>query len=156
MSDLFLRSTKKMISEAFEGPPFPSNVSWFTNTEPDSGILAALSRLSAEQVSLSIHGTNLAAHADHVRYQMWGTIEFLKTGKMPEMDWKQSWMIASVDEDRWKEIQKELRDEYTRLVQTLDSALHWDETNADEALGCIAHSAYHLGAIKQMIKYITA
>lgn len=156
MNNLFVRSAKKMISEAFEGPPFPSNVSWFTNTEPDSGILAALARLSAEQASLSIHGTNLAAHADHVRYHLWGTTEFLRAGRMPKMDWKQSWMIAAVEEDRWKEIQRELKEEYTRLLQTLDSTLPWDETYADEALGSLAHSAYHLGAIKQMIKYITA
>ncbi|WP_164988917.1 hypothetical protein [Fictibacillus sp. S7] len=65
-------------------------------------------------------------------------------------------MIASVDEDRWKDIQKELKEEYTRLLQTLDSTLPRDETYADEALECLAHSAYHLGAIKQMIKYITA
>ncbi|MDM5197403.1 hypothetical protein QUF79_05080 [Fictibacillus enclensis] len=44
-----------------------------------------------------------------------------------------------------------------RGIHTVTAAtLPRDETYADEALGCLAHSAYHLGAIKQMIKYITA
>jgi hypothetical protein len=30
-------STKKMVREAFEGPPIPVKESWFTNTDPNSG-----------------------------------------------------------------------------------------------------------------------
>lgn len=66
-------SVKNMVKEAYEGPPIPIKESWFTNTEPNSGIFGALEGISADEASISIHGTTLAAHADHVRYHMWGT-----------------------------------------------------------------------------------
>ena len=42
---------KKILKEAFEGPPKPVTVSYFTNTKPDSGIFGALSHLTGADVS---------------------------------------------------------------------------------------------------------
>ncbi|MGI2326705.1 hypothetical protein [Planococcus sp. YIM B11945] len=144
---------KERIMEAFEGPPSPYTESWFTNNQPNAGIFGAMEGINVKQASISIYGSTLAAHIDHVRYHLWGTNELLKSGVFPEMDWEESWKIASVDEVKWSQIQEELRNEYARLLKAFDN-IQWTEYLANEISGSIAHSAYHLGAIRQMLKGI--
>jgi hypothetical protein len=146
-------SLKKMVREAFEGPPIPVKESWFTNTEPNSGIFGALEKLTANEASISVHGATLAAHADHLRYHMWGTNELLEKGNFPKMDWEESWKINFVDEQQWHRIREGLRCEYLRLLENLE-AIDWNEIIANEVTGSLAHSAYHLGAILQILKAI--
>ncbi|WP_137789204.1 hypothetical protein [Bacillus sp. E(2018)] len=144
---------KKMLQEAFDGPQKPVTVSWFTNTKPDSGIFGVLSQLTADDASKQIYGTTLAAHTDHVRYHMWGTNEWLYDGAFPTMDWNKSWEIQAVSEDDWLSIQEGLRNEYQRLLEKIDH-IQWTEDLANELVGSLAHSAYHLGAIQQMLKFM--
>lgn len=147
------KAVKERLQEAFEGPALPAKESWFTNTEPNSGIFGAIEGISAEGASMSIHGTTLAAHIDHMRYHMWGTNELLEKGEFPKMDWNASWKIQSVDAAEWSRIQEGLRSEYSILIKAVDH-VQWNENLANELLGSLAHSAYHLGAIKQISKAI--
>lgn len=153
MSETLRNSVKTMVKETFEGPPVPVKGSWFTSSEPNSGIFGVIERLSSDQASMSIHGTTLAAHTDHIRYHMWGTNEILKNGKQPEMDWGKSWDIHSVDKQQWNRIQEGLRNEYLTLLESID-VIEWNELLANEVLSSLAHSAYHLGAIRQMLKVV--
>ncbi|GGH78646.1 hypothetical protein JOD43_001546 [Pullulanibacillus pueri] len=153
MSETLKNSVKTMIKETFEGPPVPLKGSWFVNSEPNSGIFGAIERMSCDEASTSIHGTTLAAHTDHVRYHLWGTNEILKEGKQPQMNWGMSWEIHSVDEKQWNTIQEGLRKEYLTLLEAID-AIKWNELLANEVLSSLAHSAYHLGAIRQMLKVV--
>ncbi|MBH0168239.1 MAG: hypothetical protein ACQET8_20215 [Bacillota bacterium] len=144
---------KRILQEAFEGPPKPVTVSYFTNTKPDSGIFGALSTLTVADASKQINGTTLAAHTDHVRYHMWGTNEWLYEGTFPTMDWNKSWEIQTVSDDEWLSIQEGLINEYQRLLEKIDH-IQWTEDLANELVGSLAHSAYHLGAIQQMLKFM--
>lgn len=153
MSKALRNSVKAMIKETFEGPPVPVKGTWFTTVEPNSGIFGVLEALSCDQASMSVYGTTLAAHTDHVRYHMWGTNEILKKGEQPEMDWGKSWDIHSVDEQQWNRIHEGLRNEYLSLLEAIDS-IERNELLANEVLSSLAHSAYHLGAIRQMLKVV--
>lgn len=153
MNESLRNSVKTMVRETFEGPPVPVIGSWFTNSEPNSGIFGVLERLSCDEASMSIHGTTLAAHTDHVRYHMWGTNELLKNGNSPKMDWDKSWDIHSVDGQQWNRIQEGLRNEYLIFLETID-AIEWNEQLVNEVLSSLVHSAYHLGAIRQMLKVV--
>ncbi|WP_263705379.1 hypothetical protein [Shouchella tritolerans] len=149
MSEIVRNSVKTLIKETFEGPE--AKGSWFTDSEPNSGIFGVLEGMSCDQASRSVYGTTLAAHTDHIRYYMWGTNEILEKGKQPEMDWEKSWNIHSVNEQQWSQIQEGLQNEYVTLLQSID-AREWNEQTAHEVLASLAHSAYHLGAIRQMLK----
>lgn len=153
MCERLINSIKTMVRETFEGPPVPVKGSWFTNSEPNSGIFGVLEGMTCEQASMSVHGTTFAAQTDHIRYHMWGTNGILKNGKQPEMDWGKSWEIHSVDEQQWKRIQDGLRNEYFILLESIDT-IEWNEQLANEVLSSLAHSAYHLGAIRQMLKAV--
>ncbi|TDQ42653.1 hypothetical protein [Aureibacillus halotolerans] len=149
MAHALQESLKLLLKEAFEGPS--EEWSWFTNAEENAGIFGILEGLPAEKASLSRNGSTIAAHADHVRYHMWGTNEFLRTGTFPDMDWQQSWQINAVNEAEWDDIKQALVKEFNTLLAGIDQ-VQWDEAHANEMLGSLAHAAYHLGALKQMIK----
>ncbi|MCM3381023.1 hypothetical protein MKZ19_21970 [Shouchella clausii] len=151
MNEIVRNSVKTLIKETFEGPE--AKGSWFTEAEPNSGIFGVLGGTSSDLASRSVYGTTLAAHTDHIRYYLWGTNETLKKGKQPEMDWGKSWTIHSVDEQQWNHIQAGLRNEYVTLLQLMDDA-EWNERKANEMVASLAHSAYHLGAIRQMLKVV--
>ncbi|MCT6925364.1 hypothetical protein [Metasolibacillus sp.] len=155
MDETLRNSVKAMIKETFEGPPIPVKGSWFTNPEPNSGIFGVLEESTFDEASLLIHGTTLAAHTDHIRYHMWGTNGILNTGKQPKMEWEKSWEIQAVDEEQWAQIQKDLHNEYQVLLQAID-AIEENEVLSNVVIPSLAHSAYHLGAIRQMLKIIKA
>lgn len=48
----------------------------------------------------------------------------------------------------------ELQHEYTTLINKIDSLDSLDVQLTNGLLGALAHSAYHLGSIRQMIKSI--
>ncbi len=152
MSSPLQTAVMTMLKEAFEGPANPKET-WFTNNEPNSGIFGALEEISAHKASILVNGTTLAGHANHVRYHMWGTNEFLKNGTCPKMDWVKSWEPTVVGENDWIDVQSELRSEYLRLVAALD-LIEYNEPISNEVLGSLAHSAYHLGAIRQIVKQV--
>ncbi|MFA1822403.1 hypothetical protein ACDX78_19950 [Virgibacillus oceani] len=153
MSETLRNSVKSMVKETFEGPPVPVKGTWFTTVEPNSGIFGVIEKVTYDEASMSVHGTTLAAHTDHVRYHMWGTNEILETGKQPEMDWGKSWGLHSVDEQQWNRIQEGLRNEYLMLLESID-AIEGNELLANVVIPSLAHSAYHLGAIRQMLKVV--
>ncbi|WP_174615498.1 hypothetical protein [Virgibacillus ihumii] len=137
------------IKEGFEGPRGVGSMF----TDPNTAIFETLEQLSSEEASIPVHGTTVAAHTDHTRFYLWGTNVVLKKGKQPEMNWGESWRITSVNETQWYQIQDELRNEYLTLIKNIDT-VDWNTQTINEALGSLAHSAYHLGAIRQMIKSI--
>ncbi|TCP28747.1 hypothetical protein EV207_11659 [Scopulibacillus darangshiensis] len=151
MNETLRNSVKTMVKETFEGPPREGGM--FTESRPNSGLFGTLDQLTANDASIAVNGTTVAAHADHTRFYLWGTNAILKVGKQPEMDWGGSWKINLVDEKGWNRIREELRHEYLTFLETLD-VIEWNEPLTKEVLGSLAHSAYHLGAIRQMLKVI--
>ncbi|MGP4082590.1 hypothetical protein ACTWQL_22165 [Pseudalkalibacillus sp. R45] len=151
MSETLRNSIKTMVKETFEGRL--SEGSMFTESQPNSGLFGTLDQLTANEASIAVKGTTVAAHADHTRFYLWGTNAILKDGKQPKMDWGESWKINLVDEKGWSRIREELLHEYLTFLETLD-VIEWNELLTKEVLGSLAHSAYHLGAIRQMLKVI--
>jgi len=149
MTKTKVSSIKTLLIETFEGPNNEGN--YFTNTNSKNGIFRTLDDISSEEASLSINGSTIAAHSDHTRYYLWVARQAI-SGKNFEKNWETSWSISHVDEKKWREIKQELKDEYTTLMEELDT-IDLEEwlTNV---LGIIAHSAYHLGSLRQMAKAI--
>lgn len=70
------------------------------------------------------------------------------------VNWQSSWRISSVDSDQWIELRKNLRGEYQKVTKTFNINENWDVNYMTVAMAIIAHSAYHLGAIRQIFKQI--
>ncbi|WHY59228.1 hypothetical protein [Peribacillus simplex] len=147
MSETLEGSIKTLLKETFEGPG--NDGSYYTESRPNTGIFGTLDGLTAEDASRSINGSTIAAHSDHIRYYLW-VIRTMISGADFEKDWDASWTIATVDEVKWGEIREGLHNEYESLfeeIDTIDLGKWLTNVNAT-----IAHSAYHLGALRQMLK----
>ncbi|MBW3111646.1 MULTISPECIES: hypothetical protein [Bacillaceae] len=151
MENAMLAAVKTLLKETFEGPE--GNGSWYTESKPGSGLFGTLDGLSAEDASIPVHGTTIAAQTDHTRYYIWVARSYM-SGEVPDKDWEASWKITSVDTDTWTQFTSELQQEYTALLTTIDSLTSFEEQTFSGMLGAIAHSAYHLGSIRQMVKAI--
>ncbi|MGE6376952.1 hypothetical protein [Peribacillus muralis] len=147
MGKTLTESLKMLLNETFEGPE--NGGSYYTDSKPNTGIFGTLEGVDAEDASLSIHGSTIAAHADHIRYYLW-VIRTMISGGEFEKDWGASWTISQVDEAKWTEIKEGLQTEYHTLLADIDTIdLEKWLTNVNAT---IAHSAYHLGALRQMLK----
>ena len=151
MENLILTAVKTLLKETFEGPE--GNGSWYTESKPGSGLFGTLEGISAEDASIPVNGTTIAAQTDHTRYYIWVARSYM-SGEVPDKDWEASWKITSVDTDTWTQFTSELQQEYTALLTTIDSLNSLEEQTFSGMLGAIAHSAYHLGSIRQMVKAI--
>src|SRR5262249_32410875 len=116
------------------------------------GLFHTLEGVNAEAASTQSRpgGSTIAAHAEHLRFYVHVHHKLLQ-GSTDAIDWDESWRIKTVNSTEWNSLRQELRRTYTNLVDYLRSVDVWGEDEAGLAMSIIAHSAYHLGAIRQLI-----
>ncbi|HEX9533087.1 MAG TPA: hypothetical protein VGA58_09985 [bacterium] len=148
IADLVLNQLAAVLREAIEGSP--ERWSYFTDSGQKGGFIGTLTPLTAEDASLAVGGTSIAAHVHHVAWGMDATAAWIR-GDREGRDWKESWKIMTGDREAWTHLVGELRGQYDQLRQTIHShALDGDESFGG-AVAAIAHLAYHLGAVRQKI-----
>ena len=153
-TDRITRSLTTLFSELIEGAKAPVGGNFVLNSG-DSGMLASLDKLSSDAASRSTNGgATIAAHAQHVRYGLSLMNKWAREGGNPFADanWDAAWKVTSVEGDLWDEIRAGLRGECTRWREMLRSPRDVSVTELNGMIGSIAHTAYHLGAIRQIDK----
>jgi hypothetical protein len=143
-----VRQLSSVLREAVEGPSGPST--YFIDKRPDAGLLGALGSVDAAGASRVWGDTTIAAHAHHIAFAMADSAAIIEGSHTPP-DWKQSWRVTSVDDAAWKELVARVGREYERLRRTIESRSSSSAETFGEAVGSIAHVAYHLGAIRQKV-----
>ncbi|HYR11521.1 MAG TPA: DinB family protein [Longimicrobium sp.] len=147
-----LRAVLPILSEAFAGPADPRSTH-FVNNLPDCGLFGTLDALTAEQASAAVDegGATAAAQAEHVRFSLDVSVRWMR-GERKKTDWARSWDVREVDEDAWTALRGQLRATYDAFVvmvhqQPMDAEL------LEGLVATVAHSAYHLGALRQIAKH---
>ena len=140
----------RMLREAFEGPPGPWT--YFTDTAPGTGIFGTLSRWSAAQASQEggPGHTSIAGHVHHLSSSLALSTSGLR-GQSTTPDRSRSWTVSAVDETQWADLRARLQREYETLLVAVQTQAAWDEDTLGVAFGAIAHTAYHMGAIRQRL-----
>ncbi|WP_119675139.1 DinB family protein [Deinococcus sp. RM] len=147
-----------ILREAVEGGHPGQGTAFLDGTKADGssnhGLLATLDALSAEQASREVLGGTVAAHAAHTAYHLEVIVRWESDGDRGPFDWKGSFQPAQVDDAGWEAARERLRAAYDALVTF---ARTWEDRPADGDVtggltGAVAHVAYHLGAIRQLIK----
>lgn len=125
-----------------------------------TSLLPTLSTLSAEQASQATvdGGSTIAAHAEHIRYYVDVLEAFVQGRNFGPVDWGEVWRTVHVVNDHeWKRILDRLVESYRRVKTMLETKETWDEEReVGGAIGIVVHTAYHLGAIRQMLKLVGA
>lgn len=149
---VFQQALSKLLLEVFDGPP--EREAYILN-QGDPGLLKQLESLSAEIASSRpIPGkTTVAAHADHLHYSLsllnrWASGE---SNPWKSADWNASWQRTVVTEAQWTALCERLREAATTWQEAVENHGEWDELSAAGALASAAHTAYHLGAIRQIL-----
>ena len=140
----------RMLREAFEGPPGPWT--YFTDTSSGTGVFGTIGGLSAAVASRTggPGGTTIAGHVHHLSSSVALSTKGLR-GEPTSRDRSRSWTVSVVDDAAWAALQTRLREEYDRLVVAVEMHARWDEDALGVAIGALAHTAYHLGAIRQRL-----
>jgi hypothetical protein len=95
----------------------------------------------------------LAAHVDHVHFGLailnrWAAGE---ANPWTGADWNASWRRTTVTDDEWRTLRGQLRQEAEKWRKVVATRANWDDLCAAAALSTAAHTAYHFGAIRQIL-----
>ena len=149
---IFQRALVKMLTEIFEGPPGQEA---YVLNPGDPGLLRQLEAIDASAASQRpMPGkTTIAAHADHVHFGLailnrWAAGE---PNPSAGADWNGSWQRTTVTEERWRKLRDALREEAKKWQQVVATRTNWDDMAASATLSTVAHTAYHFGAIRQIL-----
>lgn len=141
-------AVRGLLAEAIAGEP--GGTTWISDGE---GLLATVRDLSATRASRSRDGdTSIAAHVEHVRWFL-ALLNAFARGEHPEIAWQQSWTVREVDTDAWRHLIDAVEREFEELDGHLGRGVDPDdEARLQPTLATVAHAAYHLGALRQMVK----
>jgi len=148
--DDFTQGLSILFKETFEGMPTSEEQVYLAR---DAGIFATLGAIDAARASAEINSNTIAAHSEHARFYLELLDNYLNKD-FRVLDFKQSWRIKFVTENEWDELRENMSVIYRKVGETLQKNEEWQLDTITVAMGIVAHTAYHLGAIRQMAKNI--
>jgi hypothetical protein len=146
----FRKNLLSLLKETFEGPSPDSGGSYLEN---GAGLFQTLDALTAEQASHALQAgvPTIAAHCAHLAYYVSVNHNYA-IGREQQVDWRSSWRLQQVGDQEWEELKHRVRREYDALIETLESHAIGDDLEVGEIFPILAHTAYHLGAIRRAIR----
>lgn len=146
--DDYLKDVLLVLRETFEGSPAGEGSVYLDH---GIGVFPALESLSAAQVSKEFGGTTIAAQTEHAKFYLDRICEFM-TGRTEKVNWEQSWLIETVNDEEWNALRDAVKKSYENVLKTFAEIETWNQDNIGDSIAIIAHTAYHLGAIRQIAK----
>lgn len=146
----FLKDVLFVLRETFEGSPAGAPSAYL---DRGIGVFPSLETLAAAQVSRPINGISIAAHTEHFKFYLDRLCEFIE-GRTEPVNWEQSWLIDEVNDEEWIALRGAVQKSYENVLRCFAKVESWNGDNIGDAVAIIAHTAYHLGAIRQIIKAV--
>lgn len=120
-----------------------------------------LDGVTAEEASRSASPktATIAAQVEHVRFYLDVLDEIIRTRDLEKKyNWREIWeTVREVTPDQWEDLKRRLRASHERVMATINSFENWDGPyDIGGAISIIAHTAYHLGGIRQALGVIRA
>lgn len=147
-SELFTKALVTLLDETFD------NVHGYY-LDKHTSLFETLATITAEQASIPVGGkcATLAAQVKHVAFYLDVIDKSVRDPNFPPADWGEIWRTVNrVSSDEWQAIQKELRDNYNRILTLIQNAPAWSsDDQIAGAIAVVAHTAYHLGEIRQAL-----
>lgn len=123
--------------------------------DPGNSLFDTLATINASEASLPVGGkcATLAAQVVHVTFYLEVLERYILTQDAGEVDWGEIWRcVREVTPEEWDAFNQNLRQTYQRLMIMLRGQENWEsETTIGGALAILAHTAYHLGEIRQAL-----
>jgi hypothetical protein len=120
-----------------------------------TSLFETLDFVSAEDASRPAveNGATVAAQVEHVRFYLDVLNEVIQKEEVIKVDWREIWQnVRAVTPEEWEWQKRRLRESYERVLNTLKNYDRWEgEYGISGSLGILAHTAYHLGGIRQAL-----
>ncbi|HEX9019013.1 MAG TPA: hypothetical protein VF806_07490 [Anaerolineaceae bacterium] len=150
---VFTEDLLAMLTEVFE------NVQGYI-LDRGTSLFDTLSGISAAEASIPVGNkcATIAVQVAHVIFYMDTLEHFLQTGQNERVDWGEVWRtVSEVTPEEWAALQERLRETYQRLRGDIETHDDWSTANSvGGAIAFVAHSAYHLGEIRQAMCTVKA
>jgi hypothetical protein len=146
-TDIFTNELFDLLEETFErvqGIYLDRGTSFFETLET----------ISAQEASRPVSATcaSIAAQVEHVRFYLRVLEDCILRKPEVKIDWEESWQLTEVTPEEWEALKQELRQTYQSVLKTMKSLDVWEgEDDIGASLGILAHTAYHLGEIRQAL-----
>jgi hypothetical protein len=122
---------------------------------PGTSLFDTLATINATEASLAVGGkcATLAAQVAHVTFYLEVLERYILSQDAGEVDWGEIWRcVQEVTPEEWEAFNRNLRQTYQRVLIMLHGQESWQsETTIGGALAILAHTAYHLGEIRQAL-----
>jgi len=117
-----------------------------------AGLLGTVNALSAATASAALtpDEPTIAAHCGHILFLL-SFFSAYEQGQTPAADWPGSWLSRIVDEPAWAALRQQLQSTYDSVVARFTPDSAWPEARVGAAILLLAHSAYHVGQVRQLL-----
>ena len=145
----FVDNLFTLLVETFENPPKHMYL------DQRAGVFDTLDAISAEQASRPVveGGTSIAAQLEHTRFYL-DAIEQFMNGRTEKVDWQESWQVEQVTPEAWECLKQDLKATYESVTTKFKSIEAWGDDEIGDSMAMVVHTAYHLGAIRQMMRVV--
>lgn len=122
----------------------------------EPGLLTTLKSLTAARASAS-PGPNrkpVVSHANHILYG-WTLVSRALHGDQHAFEntnWDLAWKLEKVNDQEWADLLSQLDKTGRDIIETAPRITDWIEIMLTGVYGTAAHNAYHLGAIRQILR----
>jgi hypothetical protein len=109
--------------------------------------------------SASPQTATVAAQVEHVRFYLDVLDEIIRTKNLEKKyNWREIWdTVREVTPEQWEDLKRRLHESHDRVMATINSFEGWDgPLEIGGVVSIIAHTAYHLGGIRQALGVIRA
>ncbi|MCC6629176.1 MAG: hypothetical protein IT340_17445 [Chloroflexi bacterium] len=117
-----------------------------------TSLFETLADVSAEEASRRVAPTCacLAAQIEHVAFYLELAVQYASGQPIGPVDWAATWQRTVVTPAEWHALQRRLHAAYATVRDLIDRPATWELDQAiGGGLGILAHTAYHLGEIRQ-------
>ena len=124
--------------------------------DDNNSFFETLADISAEEANIPVsrQSATLAAQVQHTAFYVEALRKGLESNWEYKADWDASWQIDPVDDAEWRALIGRLRAAHEWIVTFAHQHDDWNADYVGGAFGLAAHSAYHLGEVRQGIGVI--
>jgi hypothetical protein len=119
-----------------------------------TSLFETLETVSAAEASRPVSAicASIAAQVNHVCFYLEPLGRFVRGEEVGSLDWQASWRVPPVTPAEWEALKERLRQAHRDLLALANDPATWQHENAiGGALATLAHTAYHLGEIRQAL-----
>ena len=119
-----------------------------------TSLFETLATIAAEEASRPVSATcvSIAAQVEHVRFYLEVLERYLRGETVGRVDWQASGRLTGVTPEEWATFQGRLGETYRSVSAVLRGFETWEgKHDIGGALAIVAHTAYHLGEIRQAL-----